>query len=160
MWVEDQKQRDMSTSKLYFMDNLKWFIIWLMVVFYAAMCYMTYAPEWWYVVDTAEPSILATAFVCWATFSSCRSCSLCPATSGFNPWQGTMQPRFGSGNLSGLSCHGYSGLFSSLPSSPISCWQAVTRRWAFGSSIRRSFGVSCTSRRSTGTLARSRRCMH
>ena len=66
MWVEAQKGRDMSTSKLYFMDNLKWFIIWLMVVFHAAMCYMAYAPEWWYVVDTAEPSILATAFVCWA----------------------------------------------------------------------------------------------
>ena len=52
--------------RLYFLDNLKWFIIWLMVVFHAAMCYMAYAPEWWYVVDKAEPSFLATAFVCWA----------------------------------------------------------------------------------------------
>ena len=52
--------------RLYFLDNLKWFIIWLMVVFHAAMCYMAYAPEWWYVVDKADPSFGATAFVCWA----------------------------------------------------------------------------------------------
>ena len=49
-----------------FLDNLKWVIIWLMVVFHAAMCYMAYAPEWWYVVDKAEPVFSATAFVCWA----------------------------------------------------------------------------------------------
>ena len=55
-----------QSKRLYFLDNLKWFIIWLMVVFHAAMCYMAYAPEWWYVVDKAEPSFLATAFVCWA----------------------------------------------------------------------------------------------
>lgn len=52
--------------RIYFLDNLKWGIIYLMVVFHAAMCYMAYAPEWWYVVDGAEPSFLATAFVCWA----------------------------------------------------------------------------------------------
>ncbi len=56
----------MKTSRLYFMDNLKWFIIWLMVVFHGAMCYMAYAPDWWYVVDKASPSLGATLFVCWA----------------------------------------------------------------------------------------------
>lgn len=53
-------------KRLYFLDNLKWFIIWLMVVFHGAMCYMAYAPDWWYVVDTAEPVFSATAFICWA----------------------------------------------------------------------------------------------
>ena len=54
------------TDRMYFLDNLKWFIIWLMVVFHGAMCYMAYAPEWWYVVDKAEPVFSATAFICWA----------------------------------------------------------------------------------------------
>lgn len=36
-----------------------------MVVFHAAMCYMACAPEWWYVVDSAQPLFSATAFVCW-----------------------------------------------------------------------------------------------
>ena len=56
----------MESDRMYFLDNLKWFIIWLMVVFHAAMCYMAYAPEWWYVVDTAEPVFSATVFICWA----------------------------------------------------------------------------------------------
>lgn len=54
------------TKRIYFLDNLKWFTIWLMVVFHGAMCYMAYAPDWWYVVDTAEPVFSATAFICWA----------------------------------------------------------------------------------------------
>lgn len=37
----------MSTGRLYFLDNLKWFIIWLMVVFHGAMCYMAYARTHW-----------------------------------------------------------------------------------------------------------------
>lgn len=52
--------------RLHALDNLKWFIIWLMVVFHAAMCYMAFAPEWWYVVDTADPQFSATIFICWA----------------------------------------------------------------------------------------------
>lgn len=55
----------MPTKRLYFLDNLKWFIIWLMTVFHAAMCYMAYAPEWWYVVDTAQPVFSATVFILW-----------------------------------------------------------------------------------------------
>ena len=35
-----------ESQRIYALDNLKWFIIWLMVVFHAAMCYMAFAPEW------------------------------------------------------------------------------------------------------------------
>ena len=55
-----------ESQRIYALDNLKWFIIWLMVVFHAAMCYMAFAPEWWYVVDAADPQLSATIFVCWA----------------------------------------------------------------------------------------------
>lgn len=55
----------MNTKRLFFLDNLKWFIIWLMVVFHGAMCYMAYAPEWWYVVDKSQPVFSATLFICW-----------------------------------------------------------------------------------------------
>lgn len=55
----------MLTKRLYFLDNLKWFIIWLMTVFHAAMCYMAYAPEWWYVVDKSQPVFSATVFILW-----------------------------------------------------------------------------------------------
>ena len=41
----------MSNSRMYFLDNLRSFIIMLMVVFHGALAYMVYAPEWWYVVD-------------------------------------------------------------------------------------------------------------
>ena len=53
-----------DNRRLYFFDNLKSFIIVLMTVFHAAMCYMAYAPEWWYVVDAANPSFFLTGFVC------------------------------------------------------------------------------------------------
>ena len=55
-----------AQQRLYFLDHLKWFIIWLMVVFHAAMCYMAFAPQWWYVVDSREPVFSATVFICWA----------------------------------------------------------------------------------------------
>ena len=55
----------MATGRIYALDNLKWFIIWLMVVFHGALCYMAYAPWWWYVVDTAQPVFSATIFVSW-----------------------------------------------------------------------------------------------
>ncbi|MBQ7453939.1 MAG: acyltransferase family protein [Selenomonadaceae bacterium] len=55
-----------KSSRIFALDNLKWFIIWLMVVFHAAMCYMAFAPEWWYVVDTTDPQFSATIFICWA----------------------------------------------------------------------------------------------
>ena len=55
----------MNESRIHSLDNLKWAIVWLMVVFHAAMCYMAYAPEWWYVVDKSQPLFTATAVVCW-----------------------------------------------------------------------------------------------
>ncbi|NDV27543.1 acyltransferase family protein [Desulfovibrio sp. JC010] len=38
-------------NRLYFIDNLRAFIIGLVVMFHAALCYMAYAPNWWYVLD-------------------------------------------------------------------------------------------------------------
>lgn len=55
----------MTSKRIFFLDNLKAFIILLMVVFHAAMCYMAYAPEWWYVLDT-QRVFSATLFVLWA----------------------------------------------------------------------------------------------
>ena len=55
----------MTTKRIFFLDNLKAFIVILMVVFHAAMCYMAYAPEWWYVLDT-QRVFSATLFVLWA----------------------------------------------------------------------------------------------
>lgn len=54
-----------SSARIHSLDNLKWFIVWLMVIFHAAMCYMAYAPEWWYVVDNSQPLFPATVFICW-----------------------------------------------------------------------------------------------
>lgn len=55
----------MNENRIHFLDNLKWAVVWLMVVFHASMCYMAYAPEWWYVVDKSRPLFSATVFVCW-----------------------------------------------------------------------------------------------
>ena len=52
--------------RIFFLDNLKAFIVCLMIVFHAAMCYMAYAPEWWYTVDKADPKFAFTLFVLWA----------------------------------------------------------------------------------------------
>ncbi len=40
--------------RLYALDNLRSFIILLVVVFHASMSYMLFAPSWWYVVDTKQ----------------------------------------------------------------------------------------------------------
>ena len=53
------------TKRIFFLDNLKAFIVGIMVLFHAAMCYMAYAPEWWYVLDT-QHTVYATLFVIWA----------------------------------------------------------------------------------------------
>ena len=55
----------LPTKRLYFLDNLKWVIIGLMTVFHAAMCYMAYAPDWWYVVDKSQPVFSGTVFILW-----------------------------------------------------------------------------------------------
>lgn len=40
-----------ETKWIYSLDNLRTFIILLVVVFHVAMAYMVNAPQWWYVVD-------------------------------------------------------------------------------------------------------------
>ncbi|MCG3208228.1 MAG: hypothetical protein FOGNACKC_01830 [Anaerolineae bacterium] len=52
----------MSTSRLYFLDNLRAFVIFLVVVLHGALTYMAYAPEWWYVLDP-QNSLFFTALV-------------------------------------------------------------------------------------------------
>ena len=39
------------SNRLYFLDNLRAFIILLVIVLHASMTYMAYAPVWWYVVN-------------------------------------------------------------------------------------------------------------
>ncbi|MBC9786496.1 acyltransferase [Heliobacterium chlorum] len=38
-------------ERLYFIDNLRVFVIFFVILLHTAMSYMVYAPEWWYVVD-------------------------------------------------------------------------------------------------------------
>lgn len=56
----------MNGKRLFFLDNLKMFIVNLMIVFHLAMCYMAYAPEWWYVVDQKHSDLFFTLFIMWA----------------------------------------------------------------------------------------------
>ncbi|WP_371371739.1 acyltransferase family protein [Sporomusa aerivorans] len=42
--------------RIYFLDNLRSFIVLLVVVFHASMAYMPNAPWWWYVLDTQRNS--------------------------------------------------------------------------------------------------------
>lgn len=49
-------------NRLHFIDNLRSFIIGLLIVFHAALCYMAYSPDWWYVLNP-ERSFLFTIIV-------------------------------------------------------------------------------------------------
>ncbi len=40
-----------TSNRLYFFDNLRAFVIILVIVLHGSMTYMAYAPVWWYVVD-------------------------------------------------------------------------------------------------------------
>jgi hypothetical protein len=40
-----------QSLRLTFLDNLRAFVVVLVVVLHGSMCYMAFAPEWWYVVD-------------------------------------------------------------------------------------------------------------
>lgn len=40
-----------SPNRVYFLDNLRAFVILLVVVLHGSMTYMAYAPPWWYVLD-------------------------------------------------------------------------------------------------------------
>lgn len=50
-------------ERFYFLDNLRAFVIFLVIVLHGSMTYMAYAPEWWYVVDPAANSMFFLAVV-------------------------------------------------------------------------------------------------
>lgn len=52
----------MTDSRDHALDNLRTFVIFLVIVLHAALCYMAHAPEWWYVLDPKR-SILFTQMV-------------------------------------------------------------------------------------------------
>lgn len=52
----------MQSSRLFFLDNLRAFVIFLVIVLHASLTYMAYAPEWWYVLDP-QNSLFFTAVV-------------------------------------------------------------------------------------------------
>ena len=52
----------MSQSRIFFLDNLRAFVVFLVVVLHGSLTYMAFAPEWWYVLDT-ENSLFFTAVV-------------------------------------------------------------------------------------------------
>lgn len=52
----------MAKERLYFMDNLRAALIFLVVFLHVAVCYMMYAPSWWYVVNP-KTSLLFTKLV-------------------------------------------------------------------------------------------------
>ena len=51
-----------QTGRIYFLDNLRAFVIVLVVILHGSMVYMVGAPEWWYVVD-AQNSLFFTSLV-------------------------------------------------------------------------------------------------
>lgn len=48
--------------RIHFLDNLRAFIVFLVIVLHGAITYMAFAPSWWYVVDP-ESSLFFTALV-------------------------------------------------------------------------------------------------
>lgn len=51
-----------QSDRITFLDNLRAFVIVLVVILHGSMVYMVGAPEWWYVVD-AQNSLLFTILV-------------------------------------------------------------------------------------------------
>ncbi|GAB4429897.1 MAG: acyltransferase family protein [Anaerolineae bacterium] len=49
-------------KRLYFLDNLRAFVVFLVIVLHGAITYMAYAPPWWYVLDPNN-SLFFTALV-------------------------------------------------------------------------------------------------
>lgn len=52
----------MNNNRIFFIDNLRAFVVFLVVVLHGALTYMAYAPEWWYVLDP-DNSLFFTAVV-------------------------------------------------------------------------------------------------
>ncbi len=52
----------MQTERHHALDNLRVFVIFLVVLLHAALSYMAYAPEWWYVLDP-QRSLFFTGLV-------------------------------------------------------------------------------------------------
>ena len=52
----------MNQSRIFFLDNLRAFVVFLVVVLHGSLTYMAFAPEWWYVLDP-ENSFFFTAVV-------------------------------------------------------------------------------------------------
>lgn len=48
------REREVATTsgRLVFLDNLRAFVVILVIVLHGSMSYMAYAPSWWYVLDT------------------------------------------------------------------------------------------------------------
>ncbi|WP_378954538.1 acyltransferase family protein [Pelosinus sp. sgz500959] len=44
-------------NRMYFLDNLRAFIVLLVIIFHVAIGYMAPAPQWWYVIDTQHNPI-------------------------------------------------------------------------------------------------------
>jgi len=51
-----------QSGRITFLDNLRAFVIVLVVILHGSMVYMVGAPEWWYVVDT-QNSLFFTILV-------------------------------------------------------------------------------------------------
>jgi glucan biosynthesis protein C len=49
-------------ERIYFLDNFRAFTVVLVIILHTSMCYMSYAPTWWYVIDP-ENSFLFTRLV-------------------------------------------------------------------------------------------------
>ncbi|WP_163349505.1 acyltransferase family protein [Desulfovibrio sp. JC010] len=41
-------------QRMYFLDNLRAVVIFLVVVLHVSLCYMKFAPSWWFVIDPAQ----------------------------------------------------------------------------------------------------------
>lgn len=52
----------MAKQRLYFLDNLRASIIFIVVLLHVSLCYMLYAPNWWYVINPVS-SIFFTLLV-------------------------------------------------------------------------------------------------
>ena len=48
-----------NSNRLYFFDNLRACVIVLVIVLHASITYMTYAPQWWYVLDPDNSDVFA-----------------------------------------------------------------------------------------------------